>query len=64
MYSHPRPPTIYYIFSCQLDGSMQLYADDVTIVYGDLCYESMKNKMFQDLTIINNWMETNNLSVN
>lgn len=52
------------IFDCRINGSLQLYADDATIVYGENSFLELQEKMFEDITTIQKWMESNKLSMN
>lgn len=52
------------LFDCSFHGSLQLYADDATLTYGESTYEILKEKMIQDILKFNTWMTNNKLSLN
>lgn len=58
---------IFYInniFSLPLNGDIFLYADDIAIVYGAKDKLSLKDKMEQDLILLNCWLENHFLKMN
>lgn len=47
-----------------LHGSLQCYADDTAIVYGENDYTTLKRKMTEDLTLIDTFLSSINLKLN
>lgn len=52
------------MFDCPLNGTLQMYADDAAIIYGEDNFQTMKEKITHDLRTLSNWMCVNCLSVN
>lgn len=52
------------IFECKLNGSIQLYADDICLTYGEKTYDILKQKMKDDLTVLADWMTNNRSQIN
>jgi hypothetical protein len=52
------------IFNLKLNGFIQLYADDMAMVFGEKQYSSLKQKMTEDLATIIPWLASINLSIN
>jgi hypothetical protein len=52
------------IFSLKLNGFIQLYADDMAIVFGEKHFTQLKQKMTEDLSIIIPWLSSINFSIN
>ncbi len=62
-------PTIfgYYIndiFQLNLNGTVQLFADDGAIMYNSNTLEELQSKMQADLTVVNKWLKDNLLVLN
>lgn len=52
------------IFSLKLNGFIQLYADDMAIVYGESQHHVLKGKMIDDLDILVPWLAKINFTIN
>lgn len=52
------------IFKLKLSGKLQLYADDMVLVYSDSSLKEVFSNMSNDIKIINNWLNDNLLSMN
>lgn len=52
------------IFTCNLHGTMQLYADDIVIYYSCKSVDVLKLEMQNDLNTIKSYMEKNLLTIN
>lgn len=52
------------IFNCDIEGSMQLYADDIVISYSCDNYCDMQNKMQNDVNKLKMYLKDNFLSIN
>lgn len=52
------------LFDCSFHGALQLYADDATLTYGESSYDSLKEKISDDIMKFNSWMINNKLSLN
>lgn len=52
------------LFQCDFNGVLQLFADDATIVYGELDFNTLYLRMSDDLGRLNDWMTRNRLSIN
>lgn len=52
------------IFEVKLHGQIQLFADDIAIVYGCINSVELKRQMELDLQIISNWLYNNKLKLN
>lgn len=52
------------LLSLPLHGSLQCYADDTAIVYGEKDYSSLRNKMTEDLIVIDSFLSSINLKLN
>ena len=51
------------IFEQPLEGYIQLYADDAVFLYNGSNYPEIEVKMKKDITIINNWFNSNYLAM-
>lgn len=52
------------IFKLKLHSHIQLYADDVALVLGESNLSSLKQKMEEDIRVINSWVTSMKLSLN
>jgi ribonucleases P/MRP protein subunit RPP40 len=52
------------LFSLNLKGKIQLYADDAVILYSEKTFDDLYVSMSQDLNILKNWFTINRLSMN
>jgi hypothetical protein len=52
------------IFQQHFNGKIQLYADDIAIVYTASSYSEMKRQMIADMLLIKEWMYSNKLEIN
>jgi hypothetical protein len=52
------------IFQQNFEGKIQLYADDIAIVYTTSSYREMKRQMIADMLLIKEWMYGNKLEIN
>lgn len=52
------------IFNLELSGRIQLYADDMAIIYSEDSFEDLKLAMESDLRILTSFLTERNLSIN
>jgi hypothetical protein len=52
------------IFDLKLNGSVQLYADDMALVYGQSQFHLLKKNMCEDLSILIPWLSSINFTIN
>lgn len=52
------------IISCNLNGRIQLYADDAVVVYSAISLPQIKTQIQQDLEILKQWFNKNQLVLN
>lgn len=62
-------PTLFNLYinslaSLRLNGTLQLYADDSCIIYGEKNENSLKISMEKDLEIITDWLNAHGMSMN
>jgi hypothetical protein len=62
------PPLLFFyindIFKLKLNGKVQLYADDIAIVYSKNSYEMLESSMCEDLETLNKFLESHMMAIN
>lgn len=52
------------IFDLNLNGQIQLFADDTALIYGERDFNTLKRKMTEDITRLSSWLSNLNLHIN